>query len=115
MRLLYKKQNEHDKQFPKKYRPIALLNLDYKILSKILANQLNTVMSHLLSQSQYCQKGKYIGDLIHLIQSIIFDVNTPSHQKGFIWMSWVYLSTPHLPRRTRVVATHLGRTEHMIY
>ena len=84
MRLLYKKQNEHDKQFPKNYRPIALLNLDYKILSKILANQLNTVMSHLLSQSQYCQKGKYIGDLIHLIQSIIFDVNKTPHQKGFL-------------------------------
>ena len=32
IRLLYKKGNAHDKRYPQNYRPIALLNVDYKML-----------------------------------------------------------------------------------
>ena len=37
IRLLYKKESQEDKKYPKNYRPIALLSVDYKVLSKLLA------------------------------------------------------------------------------
>ena len=71
IRLLYKKDNEHDKRYPKNYRPIALLNVDYKILSKLMANELKPHLDQIISDEQYCMPKRYIGDLIHLIQATI--------------------------------------------
>ena len=36
------------------YRPITLLNVDYKIYARILANRMHTVLPKLLNLSQYC-------------------------------------------------------------
>ena len=71
IRLLFKKEAEEDKKYPKNYRPVALLNVDYKILSKLLTCDLNPHLDHIISEDQYCMKGRNIGDLIHLIQSVI--------------------------------------------
>ena len=73
IRLLYKKDSEEDKRYPKNYRPVALLNVDYKILSKLLANKLKLHLPQIISEDQYCMPKKYIGNLIHLIQSVIND------------------------------------------
>ena len=81
IRLLYKKDNEHDKRYPKNYRPIALLNVDYKILSKLLANELKPHLDQIISEEQYCMPKRYIGDLIHLIQATI-NKETTSPQNG---------------------------------
>ena len=54
IKLLYKKDSEEDKKYPKNYRPIALLNVDYKILSKLLANKLKDELTHIISTDQYC-------------------------------------------------------------
>lgn len=41
------------------YWPISLLNVDVKILAKVLANRLNTVITHLstLTKRDLCQAG----------------------------------------------------------
>ena len=39
---------------PGDFRPIALFNIDYNILARIIANRLRPIMAELLQQSQYC-------------------------------------------------------------
>ena len=51
IRLLYKKG---DPKLLKNWRPISLLNIDYKILSKILAHRLRNEMPKIIGQDQYC-------------------------------------------------------------
>ena len=51
IRLLYKKD---DLLLLKNWRPISLLNTDYKICTKVLANRLKKVLSVILSEDQTC-------------------------------------------------------------
>ena len=51
IRLLYKKD---DPLLLKHWRPISLLNTDYKICTKVLANRLKKVLSVILSEDQTC-------------------------------------------------------------
>ena len=54
------------------YRPISLLNIDRKVLSKIITNRLTNVLPSLISISQTCSiKGRSIFDNIHLIRNVM--------------------------------------------
>ena len=66
--LLFKK---NDKHLLKNWRPISLLNTDYKILAHILANRLKSVIGKLIhtDQNGYI-KGRNIGYNIRLIQDV---------------------------------------------
>jgi len=44
---------------PADYRPITLLNTDYKILARIIGNHLRPLLSELLHTSKYCGDGRY--------------------------------------------------------
>jgi len=58
----------------KGFRPLSLMNLDYKILSKTLSNRLKLVIGRIIHMNQtYCVPGRMINDNIHLIRSIIED------------------------------------------
>ena len=57
--VLYKKKDRDD---PRNYRPITLLNSDYKIYTKILANRMKTVVHEFVSDTQ---KGFVPKEIIH--------------------------------------------------
>ena len=67
--LLYKKSDKH---LLKNWRPISLLNTDYKILAHVLANRLKSVINKLIhtDQNGYI-KGRNIAYNIRLIQDVI--------------------------------------------
>ena len=61
-----------DKTLITSYRPISLLNSDYKILTKILVNKLETVIPKLINSDQQCSvQGRNIQNHTHLIRDII--------------------------------------------
>ena len=47
--MLYKKNDRED---PRNYRPITLLNTDYKIFTRVLAKRMHTVVHQFVSESQ---------------------------------------------------------------
>ena len=60
------------------YRPITLLNLDYKIVAKVLSNRLKIHLKDLIHPDQNgFVKGRYIGDNIRLLFNAIdfIDIN----------------------------------------
>lgn len=65
----------------KNYRPISLLNSDYKIISKILTSRLIPHMSELAHVDQQCSvKGRKIHNHLHQIRDTIYytnDLNIP--------------------------------------
>ena len=61
-------ENKHMKM----YRPISLTNTDYKLISKVLANRLQTVLKKLINNNQVGYVvGRSINDHIRLIDDIL--------------------------------------------
>jgi hypothetical protein len=57
---------------PDNYRPITLLNSDYKILARMIANRLRPLLQDLLHPSQYCgRQGSYIYDTLATVWDTI--------------------------------------------
>ena len=51
LKLIYKKG---DHRCLKNWRPVSLLNVDYKVLSKIIANRLTTQLEKIIPTEQKC-------------------------------------------------------------
>ena len=61
-----------DKRYIKNWRPISLLNVDAKILSKILASRVKKVISSLITSDQTAYvPGRVIGESIRLTSDLI--------------------------------------------
>ena len=77
-------KKDKDLRFLKNWRPVSLLNTDYKILTKALASRLQKVIGHLIHEDQVGYiKGRFIGDSIRTIDdSMILAEN--EHISGFI-------------------------------
>ena len=84
--LLYKKG---DKDALTNWRPISLLNTDYKILAHVLANRLKKVINNIIStdQSGYL-KGRNIGFNIRLIQDVIDYCESNEHEGAILFLDF---------------------------
>lgn len=69
IRLIYKKGDRH---LLKNWRPISLLNCDYKIFTTVLSKRLQSVLPKIINTDQTAYiKGRNIGENIRLINDII--------------------------------------------
>ena len=73
IRLIHKKQ---DRRLLKNWRPISLLNVDYKIAAKALANRLRTVLAEIVNEDQTCSvPGRSISDHLNLIRDLLDNID----------------------------------------
>lgn len=69
-------KDENNSELLKNYRPISLMNLDYKIITKVLCNRLKHVMSSLVHPDQTCAvPGFSIVDGCHTVRDVIDYMN----------------------------------------
>lgn len=69
------------------WRPISLLNIDYKIASKSIANRIKNILANLINEDQTgFIKGRYIGENVRILYDIIEQINK-DNEKGIIFFS----------------------------
>ena len=77
-------KKDKDLIFLKNWRPVSLLNTDYKILTKALASRLKKVIGHLIHEDQVGYiKGRFIGESIRTIDDLMVLAEN-KHISGFI-------------------------------
>ena len=70
------RKNKHGGDGISNFRPLTMLNTDLKILAKILANRLQTVLPSLISPEQTCAvKAGLSRDSLHLVRTIVEKVD----------------------------------------
>lgn len=68
--LIYKKKG--DRRSLKNYRPISLLQIDYKILARIMTNRIKNVLPNIISVDQTCCiMGRDISNNVANVRDII--------------------------------------------
>lgn len=81
--LIYK--NKGDRRNLKNWRPISLLNVDYKIIAKVLANRLKYVLQYIISQDQTCcVQGRDIAENIVALRDVIHYIENNRGLQGII-------------------------------
>jgi len=83
IKISYKKG---DRTLIKNYRPITLLNIDLKIITKTLADRMVSILPKLIHQDQTCVPGRHIEDNIHLTQNLIDHANSTSRNLALIFI-----------------------------
>ena len=94
-------KKDKNRMFLKNWRPLTLLNVDYKILAKSLANRLTKSLPFLIDEDQtgYIQ-GRFIGCNIRLIEDILIHSTannmqgillTIDFEKAFDSLSWKFV------------------------
>ena len=82
IKLIEKK--ERNKQFIKNWRPISLLNVDYKTIAKALATRLKEILPKLISFQQMAYvKNRFIGKGGRLISDVL-EISESLNLKGYI-------------------------------
>ena len=78
-------KDPHNSHLLKNWRPISLLNVDYKICAKVISIRLRSVLSSIISIHQTCAiPGRSIADNLHLFRNIIDYVNQKSLRLAFV-------------------------------
>ena len=61
-----------DRLDPRNWRPITLLNVDYKIASRVIAGRLLKVIHHVVDKDQTCGvPGRFIGENVALLRDLV--------------------------------------------
>jgi exonuclease III len=94
-------KKDKDRLMLKNWRPITLLNIDYKILAKALSNRLTKLMPLLIEDDQTGYiSGRFIGTNIRIIEDIIVLTDTRNQpgilliidfEKAFDSISWKFI------------------------
>ena len=94
-------KSDKDLRLLKNWRPLSLLNTDYKILTKLLAERLQKVLPNIISEDQAGYiKGRFIGENVRTILDIIDYTSNQQKtgiavfldfEKAFDTISWSFL------------------------
>jgi len=83
VKISYKKG---DRKLIKNYRPITLLNIDIKIITKTLADRLANIIPKLVHANQTCIPGRHIENNIFLTQDLIDHANLTNRNLAIIFL-----------------------------
>ena len=96
--LIYKKG---DRLLHKNWRPITLLNVDYKLCARTPAGRLLKVLQHVIHPDQTCGvRGRYIGENVALLRDVVHYINENNlpaavlaldQEKAFDRVDWDFL------------------------
>lgn len=74
----------------KNYRPISLLNYDYKLISKVIINRVKKVLEYIVHPVQTCSvPGRSIFDNLHLMRNIIDYCEQKQQTSGDHYLQYV--------------------------
>jgi hypothetical protein len=83
VKISYKKG---DRKLIKNYRPITLLNVDLKIITKTLADRMVTILPKIVHPNQTCVPGRHIENNIFLTQDLIDHANLTNRNLALIFL-----------------------------
>lgn len=94
-------KKDKDRTFLANWRPLSILNFDYKLLAKIIAHRMKTYLPKLIDPDQTGYvNNRYIGENLRLIADIILYTNLKNHpgllllvdfEKAFDTIEWNYI------------------------
>ena len=70
----------------KNYRPISLLNVDVKIITKALAMRLADALPEIIHNNQKCIPGRHIVNNIHVVKDLIELINKNDDEAALIFL-----------------------------
>ena len=70
----------------KNYRPISLINVDLKILTKALTNRLKKVLPSIIHFTQTTVDGRRIDNTVHMLRDFVQLANTENWESAFIFL-----------------------------
>ena len=95
-------KKDKPRQYLKNWRPITLLNVDYKILSGIIAKRMKSVLENIINKDQKgFLKNRYIGENIRLVYDLIAELQKHNmsklillidFEKAFDSVSWKFIN-----------------------
>ena len=83
IRLIFKKTDRTDLKY---YRPISLLNVGVKIITKTLALRLGNVLPTIVSEDQTCIPGRNIAKNLHTLNDVIRCGNSKNIQAAILFL-----------------------------
>ena len=70
----------------KNYRPISLINVDLKILTKALTNRLKQVLPSIIHFTQTAVDGRRVDNTVHMLRDFVQLINTENLDSAFIFL-----------------------------